>query len=94
MVRAEEPVTEAVRPIRYAKAGGVDIAYRVVGEGPLDLVWVPGLFSNIEIEWENPGLWTRPQPSGIRVSDAVAWAREILERYGDMGTGTPPTVLP
>ena len=25
MVRAEEPVTEAVPPIRYAKAGGVDI---------------------------------------------------------------------
>jgi len=43
---------------------------------------------------ENLELWTRPQPSGIRVSDAVAWAREILERYGDMGTGTPPTVLP
>ena len=36
MVRAEEPVTEAVPPIRYAKAGGVDITYRVVGEGPLD----------------------------------------------------------
>lgn len=26
--------------------------------------------------------WTRPQPSGIRVSDAVAWARGILARYG------------
>lgn len=24
----------------------------------------------------------RPQPSGIRASDAVAWAREILDRYG------------
>lgn len=32
----------------------MNIAYRVVGEGPLDLVWVPGLFSNLEIEWENP----------------------------------------
>ena len=31
---------------------------------------------------ENLELWTRPQPSGIRVEDAVAWAREILERYG------------
>jgi hypothetical protein len=30
---------------------------------------------------ENLELWTRPQPSGIRVSDAVAWAREILARY-------------
>jgi hypothetical protein len=30
---------------------------------------------------ENLELWTRPQPTGIRVSDAVAWAREILTRY-------------
>jgi hypothetical protein len=30
---------------------------------------------------ENLELWTRPQPTGIRVSDAVAWAREILELY-------------
>ena len=34
---------------------------------------------------ENLELWTRPQPSGIRVSDAVAWAREISERYCDGG---------
>ena len=30
---------------------------------------------------ENPELWTRPQPTGIRVTDAIAWAREILDRY-------------
>jgi len=30
---------------------------------------------------ENLELWVRPQPSGIRVSDAVQWAREILARY-------------
>jgi class 3 adenylate cyclase len=47
-------MTDAAPPIRYAKAGEVSIAYRVVGEGPLDLIWVPGLFSNLEIEWENP----------------------------------------
>jgi hypothetical protein len=33
---------------------------------------------------ENPELWIRPQPSGIRASDAVAWAREILDRYGGL----------
>lgn len=32
---------------------------------------------------ENLELWTRPQPPGIRVSDAVAWAKEILATYGD-----------
>jgi len=30
---------------------------------------------------ENLELWTRPQPAGIRVTDAIAWAREILVRY-------------
>jgi HNH endonuclease len=32
---------------------------------------------------ENLELWTRPQPTGIRASDAIAWAREIIARYGD-----------
>ena len=30
---------------------------------------------------ENLELWTRPQPTGIRARDAVAWAREVLARY-------------
>lgn len=30
---------------------------------------------------ENLELWTRPQPTGIRVADAIAWAREIIRRY-------------
>ena len=36
---------------------------------------------------ENLELWTRPQPAGIRAADAVAWARQVLERYGDLGLG-------
>jgi hypothetical protein len=40
---------------------------------------------------ENLELWTRPQPSGIRVSDAVAWARDVLARYE--GACAPPTTL-
>lgn len=32
---------------------------------------------------ENLELWVRPQPSGIRATDAVAWAKEILRRYDD-----------
>jgi len=43
---------------------------------------------------ENLELWTKPQPAGIRVSHAVAWAIEILDRYTAWGRGTPPTTLP
>jgi class 3 adenylate cyclase len=41
---------------RYARSGDVNIAYQVVGDGPIDLVYVPGWVSNLEVGWENPGL--------------------------------------
>src|SRR2546426_4123331 len=40
---------------RYAKSGDVRIAYQVVGQGALDLVFVPGFISNLEVHWEDPG---------------------------------------
>ena len=40
----------------YANSGGVSIAYQVLGEGPLDLVVVPGWVSNIEAFWEEPAI--------------------------------------
>lgn len=39
---------------RYAKAGDVNIAYQVSGDGPLDLVLVPGFVSHLENDWEEP----------------------------------------
>jgi pimeloyl-ACP methyl ester carboxylesterase len=39
---------------RYAKSGDVHIAYQVVGDGPRDLVLVPGWVSHLEYEWEEP----------------------------------------
>jgi class 3 adenylate cyclase len=39
---------------RYAKSGDVNIAYQVVGEGPLDLVLVPGFVSHLENDWDEP----------------------------------------
>jgi pimeloyl-ACP methyl ester carboxylesterase len=42
-------------PIRYARSGDVNIAYQVTGEGPLDVVLVPGFFSHLEIGREHPG---------------------------------------
>jgi class 3 adenylate cyclase len=39
---------------RYARSGDVSIAYQVVGEGPFDLVYVPGWVSNVELMWDEP----------------------------------------
>lgn len=39
---------------RYTRSGDVNIAYQVLGNGPLDLVVVPGWVSNIDVCWEEP----------------------------------------
>jgi class 3 adenylate cyclase len=39
---------------RYARSGDVSIAYQVVGDGPFDLVYVPGWVSNVELMWDEP----------------------------------------
>jgi pimeloyl-ACP methyl ester carboxylesterase len=44
-----------VPQVRYAKSGDVHIAYQVIGSGVIDLVLIPGLFSNIDHHWEEPG---------------------------------------
>ena len=38
----------------YALSDGINVAYQVVGDGPIDLVLVPGWVSNIEVFWEEP----------------------------------------
>jgi pimeloyl-ACP methyl ester carboxylesterase/class 3 adenylate cyclase len=45
----------AVPETRYAKSGDVHIAYQVLGDGPIDLVFVPGFVSNVEATWDVPG---------------------------------------
>ena len=40
---------------RYARSGDYRIAYQVVGQGSLDLVFVPGFLSNLDLHWEDPG---------------------------------------
>jgi pimeloyl-ACP methyl ester carboxylesterase len=40
---------------QYATApGNVNIAYQVFGDGPVDLVWLWGLASSIEVAWDEP----------------------------------------
>jgi len=41
---------------QYAKSGSVSVAYQVVGEGPNDLILVPGFVSHVEVAWEEPRL--------------------------------------
>jgi hypothetical protein len=38
----------------YARSGELHIAYQIVGEGPRDLVFVPGFVSHLDLDWENP----------------------------------------
>jgi pimeloyl-ACP methyl ester carboxylesterase len=48
---------KAAPQTRYAKgAGGYNIAYQVAGEGDVDLVFVPGFVSHVELAWEWPPL--------------------------------------
>src|SRR5580704_10560864 len=46
------------KTINYAVHDGVHIAYQVVGDGPIDLVYSSGIWSNLEIMWEWPA-WAR-----------------------------------
>jgi pimeloyl-ACP methyl ester carboxylesterase len=39
----------------YTRAGDVHIAYQVVGSGPFDIVFVPGLLGHVDLWWDDPG---------------------------------------
>ena len=63
---------------KYAKSDGLSIAYQVFGEGPIDLVWVPGFVSNVEAAWLVPSL--------VRLYERMAsFARVIV--FDKRGTG-------
>ncbi len=40
--------------IHYARSGEVSIAYQVIGDGPRDLLLVPGWVSHLEVFWQDP----------------------------------------
>ena len=40
----------------YAKSGDINVAYQVLGDGPIDLIYVPGWVSHLEYGWEEPSL--------------------------------------
>ena len=62
----------------YAKGPNGDVAYQVVGDGPIDLVIVPGWISHLDMQWEL-GLWR------AYIGELASFARVIL--YDKRGTG-------
>jgi pimeloyl-ACP methyl ester carboxylesterase len=81
---------------RYAKSGSVHIAYQVFGEGPINLVIVPGFVSNIEHFWDHAELarfllraasYARVaifDKRGTGASDRVAGIPHLDERIDDL----------
>ncbi|MDT5328220.1 MAG: hypothetical protein QOF25_5372, partial [Mycobacterium sp.] len=44
-----------VRPTtRFARSGRIELAFQVFGEGPSDLVFVPGFASHVDLQWADP----------------------------------------
>jgi class 3 adenylate cyclase len=81
---------------RYATSGEVSIAYQVMGEGPVDIVMIPGIISHVEALHELPGYtaFLRRLASFARVitfdkrgqglSDRMAGAPSLEERMDDI----------
>jgi pimeloyl-ACP methyl ester carboxylesterase len=75
--------------INYARSGDVSIAYQVVGDGPRDIVLVPGWVSNLEAAWE--------QPDMAHALDRLAsFSRLIMldKRGTGLSDRVPPSDLP
>ena len=63
---------------RYALSGDFHIAYQLVGDGPFDLVFVPGFVTHMELQWKLPGF-------GAFLADLGSFSRLI--RFDKRGTG-------
>ncbi|HET7743540.1 MAG TPA: adenylate/guanylate cyclase domain-containing protein [Gaiellaceae bacterium] len=82
--------------VRFARSGDIDVAYRVVGDGPIDLVYVSGAYTHLEIMWELPqyrrylerlGEFSRLitfDKRGMGMSDRVPGATTLEERMDDI----------
>ena len=63
---------------KYVTSDGVSIAYQVTGDGPIDLVLVPGFISHLELDWTNPG-------NADYLQSLMSFSRLI--RFDKRGTG-------
>jgi len=80
-------VARRVPSTRYARSAGAKIAFQVSGEGPCDLVFVPGLVSHLDLQWQ--------QLSYRRFVTALGQACRVI-RFDKRGTGLsdPTDALP
>ena len=81
---------------RYAKSGNLNIAYQVTGEGPFDLVFVPGYVTHLELHWRMAGFASflrslssfarliRFDKRGTGMSDPVSGAPSLETRMDDV----------
>jgi class 3 adenylate cyclase/pimeloyl-ACP methyl ester carboxylesterase len=69
---------------RYARSGGASIAYQVVGEGGLDLLFVTGWITQIEHLWE--------APANRRFLERLASVGRLI-LFDSRGTGLSERVL-
>ena len=77
-------MADSMPAIRYARSGEMHVAYQVVGDGPIDLVYVPSWLSQVEALWEEPAV--------VRFIERVtAFARLIL--FDRRGTGLSDPVI-
>jgi pimeloyl-ACP methyl ester carboxylesterase len=64
--------------VEYAQNGAVNIAYQVIGDGPAEILMVPGWYTHLLLEWD--------EPSYVRFLERIAsFAR--LVRFDKRGTG-------
>jgi class 3 adenylate cyclase len=85
-----------VTAVRFARSGQVDVAYRVVGDGPIDLVYAQGAYTHLEVYWELPqfrrycerlGEFTRLilfDKRGMGMSDRVPGTTTLEVRMDDI----------
>ena len=66
----------------YARSDGRSIAYQVVGNGPLDLVFFPEWFNNLEAQWDDPRL-------AAFATRLASFARVIMLNQRGMGLSDP-----
>ena len=81
---------------KYARSGDVSIAYQVIGDGPIDVIYVPGFISHVELSWEMPPIVHMFEritsfarlitfdKRGTGLSDPVVGAPTLEERMDDV----------